>query len=59
MRQLREAASRGFNSVSRAIRNQPDYHTELSEEYLAALRAQVSARKPENFALVAVSESGW
>jgi hypothetical protein len=59
MRQLRDAASRGFNSVSRAIRQQPDYHSEVSNDYLNALEAQVGSQKPENFALIPISEPGW
>lgn len=59
MRRLREATARGFESLSIAIRQQPDYHTEVSDEYLDALQARLDARKPANFALTPISEPGW
>jgi hypothetical protein len=59
MRRLREATSRGFESLSRAIRQQPDYHTEMSDEYLAALKERLDAQKPTNFSLTPISEPGW
>lgn len=59
MRRLREATARGFEALSRAIRQQPNYDTELSDEYLAALQDRVSAQKPSNFALSPISEPGW
>jgi hypothetical protein len=59
MRRLREATARGFESLSLAIRQQPDYHTEVSDEYLDALQARLNARKPSNFALTPISEPGW
>ena len=59
MRRLREATARGFESVSRAIRQQPDYDTEVSKEYLDALLAQVELGKPEGFSLTPISEPGW
>jgi len=59
MRRLREATARGFESLSRAIRQQPDYDTEVSDEYLEALKARIDAKKPANFALAPISEPGW
>lgn len=59
MRRLREATARGFESVSRSIRQQPNYNSEVSDEYLEALLAQVDARKPEGFTLTAITEPGW
>lgn len=59
MRRLREATARGFESLSQAIRQQPNYDTEVSEEYLEALAAQVDSRKPANFTLTPISEPGW
>lgn len=59
MRRLREATARGFESLSRAIRQQPNYDTEISEEYLAALKARIDAKKPKDFALSPISEPGW
>lgn len=59
MRRLREATARGFESVSRAIRQQPDYSTEMSDEYIAALKARIEQEKPANFSLTPISEPGW
>lgn len=59
MRRLREATSRGFESLSQAIRQQPNYGTEVSDEYLAALKARLDAQKPKDFALTPISEPGW
>ena len=59
MRRLRQATARGFESLSRAIQQQPDYGTEISDEYLAALKARLDSRKPANFALTPISEPGW
>ena len=59
MRRLREATARGLETASRAIRQQPNYDTEVSEEYLKALAAQVDAQKPANFSLTPISEPGW
>ena len=59
MRRLREATARGFESLSRAIRQQPNYETEVSDEYLDALKARIDANKPANFALSPISEPGW
>jgi hypothetical protein len=59
MRRLREATARGFESLSRAIQQQPDYGTEVSDEYLDALRARLDTQKPANFALTPISEPGW
>ena len=59
MRRLREATARGFESVSRAIRQQPDYGTEVSDEYLDALKGRIEAQKPANFTLTPISEPGW
>lgn len=59
MRRLREATARGFESISSAIRQQPDYNTEVSEEYLKALALRIDSEKPANFSLTAISEPGW
>ena len=59
MRRLREATARGFESLSQAIRQQPNYDTEISDDYLDALEARLNARKPANFALTPISEAGW
>jgi hypothetical protein len=59
MRRLKEATNRGFNSISNAIRQQPNYNTEVSDEYLEALRKKIDSQKPVNFALTPISESGW
>lgn len=59
MRRLKEATNRGLNSISRAIRQQPNYNTEVSDEYLEALRKKVDSQKPDNFSLTPISESGW
>ncbi len=59
MRHLRETANRGFASVARAIRLQPGYHTEVSDDYLKALAAKIEAEKPKNFSLTPISEPGW
>lgn len=59
MRRLREATARGFESVSRAIRQQPNYDTEVSDEYLDALKARIEAEKPAGFSLTPISEPGW
>lgn len=59
MRRLREATARGFVSVSRAIRQQPNYDTEVSDEYLDALKARIESEKPANFSLTPISEPGW
>lgn len=59
MQKLRQASARGFTALSRAIRQQPNYDTEVSDEYLEALRRQVDGTKPENFHLNPISEPGW
>lgn len=59
MLRLNRLAGRGFEAVSRAIRQQPDYDTELSGEYLAELGKKVDASKPANFTLKPISEPGW
>lgn len=59
MRRLKEATNRGLNSISNAIRQQPNYNTEVSDEYLEALRKKIDSQKPANFALTPISESGW
>ena len=59
MRRLKQAANRGINSISRAIRQQPNYNTEISDEYLKALKKKIDSDKPSNFSLTPISESGW
>ncbi len=59
MQKPRTAPGRGFLTLSRAIRQQPNYDTEVSEEYLEALIKQLDAQKPENFSLTPISEPGW
>ena len=59
MRRIREATARGFESVSRAIRQQPDYSTEISEAYFTALKERIEREKPNNFSLTPISDSGW
>ena len=59
MQKLRQATARGFEALSRAIRQQPNYDTEVSDEYLEALGRQVDDAKPENFRLTPISEPGW
>lgn len=59
MRRLREATVRGLETVSRAIRQQPNYETEVPDEYLEALQDLVDSRKPKNFVLNPISEPGW
>ena len=59
MPRLRDATARGFESVSRAIRQQPNYDTEIPKEYLEALAASVESQKPANFSLTPISEPGW
>ena len=59
MRRLKEATNRGLNSISNAIRQQPNYNTDVSDEYLEALRKKIDSQKPANFALTPISESGW
>jgi hypothetical protein len=59
MRRLQKASVRGFESISRAIRQQPNYDTEISDEYFEALEAQLERKKSADFSLTPVSESGW
>jgi hypothetical protein len=59
MRRLREATARGLETVSRAIRQQPNYDTEVPEDYLKALGVQIDSQKPANFSLTPISEPGW
>lgn len=59
MLRLNRLANRGFEAVSRAIRQQPDYDTELSNEYLVELGKKVDTSKPDNFTLKAITEPGW
>jgi len=48
-----------LDTVSRAVRQQPSYDTEVSEEYLKALAAKIDSQKPANFSLTPISDSGW
>ncbi len=59
MRRLREATARGLETVSRAVRQQPNYDTEVSNEYLEALTNHVDSAKPKDFTLTPISEPGW
>ncbi|HEY8604987.1 hypothetical protein [Tsuneonella suprasediminis] len=59
MRRLREATARGFESVSRAIRQQPDYSTEISDAYFDALEKRIEEEKPKDFTLTPISDAGW
>lgn len=59
MQKPRTATGRGFLGLSKAIRMQPHYDTEVSDEYLDALRRQVDSQKPDSFRLTPISESGW
>ncbi len=59
MRKLRQASARGMQSLSRAIKQQPNYDTEVSEEYLKALGNKIDKDKPEDFTLTPISEPGW
>lgn len=46
-------------SQSPKIRLQPDYHSEVSDDYLEAMQRDVDAKKPEGFRLTPVSDAGW
>lgn len=59
MRTYRKKASFVAVSASRAIRCQPNYHSEISDEYLDGLQNQVNSGKPEGFKLTPISEPGW
>lgn len=59
MRKIRKASARGIQSLSRAIRQQPAYDTEVSSDYLEALGKKVDGEKPEGFSLTPISEPGW
>lgn len=59
LRKLRQATSRGISAVSRAIQQQPDYCSEVSDDYVAALQNHVDKNKPANFKLTPISEPGW
>lgn len=59
MRRLREATARGFESVSRAIRQQPDYSSEMSDQFFEALKGRLDRSKPANFKLTPISDPGW
>lgn len=59
MRRLNRLDNRGFEAVSRVIRQQPDYDTELSDEYLEEFGKKVDAAKPANFSLTPITEPGW
>ncbi|AHE55934.1 hypothetical protein [Sphingomonas sanxanigenens] len=59
MRQLKERLGISAAYGSRAIRAQPNYHTEITTEYLDALQRHVDAEKPANFKLTPIGEPGW
>lgn len=46
-------------SAARTPRFTPDYHDEVSEEYLEKLRSQIDGIKTEGFRLTPISEPGW
>lgn len=57
LRKFRDAIVGG--RAAAAAPSQPPYHSEVSDEYLAALQRQVNAAKPEDFSLTPLSQSGW
>jgi hypothetical protein len=59
MRKPNKASARGLMAVPRAIQQQPDYCTEVSDEYIEALRNRVNREKPVGFKLTPISEPGW
>lgn len=59
MHKFRKATARGFQSLSRAVSQQSDYDTEVSDEYLKAIGKQVDESKPEKFRLTPISDPGW
>ena len=59
MQKLRQATARGLQSLSSAIRQQPNYDTEVPTEYLEALAKKLDDAKPENFKLTPISDAGW
>lgn len=59
MQKLRKATARGLLSLSTAIRQQPNYDTEVPIDYLEALGKQLDEKKPENFRLTPISDAGW
>lgn len=55
----KRAANSAAAHGSRRIRLQPNYHTEISDEYLEKMQEDIDAKKPENFSLTPLSEAGW
>lgn len=59
MRKPSKATARGLMGVPSAIKQQPNYCSEVSDEYVAALRDQINRGKPVGFNLTPISEPGW
>ncbi len=59
MRHLRKRIASIAAHTSPKIRMQPDYHSEISEEYIEAMQKKVDAEKPADFRLTPVTDAGW
>jgi len=57
---MRHAMKRGQPTAHRSPpKPQPNYHTEISTEYLDGLQRQVDSTKPDGFQLTPISQPGW
>jgi len=57
---MRHAMKRGQPTAHRSPpKPQPNYHTEISTEYLDGLQRQVDSSKPAGFQLTPISQPGW
>ena len=45
--------------IKASIDVQPPYHSELSDEILAAVQSRVDSRKPSGFQLTPICAPGW
>lgn len=59
MRQPKRQGKPSAVSGSPKIRLQPNYHSEISETYIAAMQKDVDSRKSASFQLTPISDAGW
>jgi hypothetical protein len=59
MRQPKKRGNANAAFGSPKIRMQPNYHTEISEGYIEAMQKAVDAKKPDNFRLTPICDTGW
>lgn len=57
-RAQRRTSLQGF-TLPRWLRSQPNYHSEISDEYLDALQRKIDSEKSEKSKLTPISEPGW